>query len=107
LPHTTHPTTDRTWTREEENRLAEWLLTQRLLFDCGELKEWKAEMLTSKLGPWYRQASESDLDHAFYSTNVELNNAFTVWFNHHRLALGPLTFAEIQEFASNEMALKR
>lgn len=95
------------WTREEENALAEWLTIQRLLFECGKLEPWKAKELTAKLGPWYHEASERELNHAFFSDNADLNDALTIWFNHHKLAPEPLTFAEIQEYAEAEMGLKR
>lgn len=95
----------KTWTAEEEHRLADWLTTQRILHDCGALSAGKAAILTSTLGGWFRPPTDRELGRALNSDNPELNEALVTWFNRNELYPQPLTLTEIRVYAEIEAAI--
>ncbi|WP_431220099.1 hypothetical protein [Leifsonia xyli] len=93
----------RTWSNEEEETLYQWLLAQRILFECGQLEAEKVTYLSQGAPGWNTPVTDSEFTYALAHDHQEMNSAFEIWFNFNGLAPEPLTFEEIRVKAAMEM----
>ena len=80
----------------EGQRVSDWLLTQRLLHEVGQLEPEKVEALNERLPGWDVPADGDELAHALVTDNTELNNALETWWNAQGHSPEPMSISEIR-----------
>lgn len=91
----------------DEAALYDWLLTQRLLHEAGQLEAHKVRRLNESVPGWSAPVTDDEAARGLTSANPELRHAFTAWWNVKIEPGGKTTYAQIRERAAKDGVLRQ